>query len=114
HTSEVGSIRQSRQGTPVAGSSHLFNRLQRQHRQRAVEEREAAFGGADRGAGARRVVVVALHGLFELLVRELDPADQLDAVQTLLAGVSLHVSLRRAWLGDVTTFPMPKARPFFT
>src|SRR6267378_2789396 len=44
------------------------------------------------GAAARRVVVVALHGFFQLLVRKLHATDELDPLEPIvaIAGLSLH------------------------
>src|SRR5207253_4004758 len=71
----------------------LLSGLESDDGQRAVQEREPALRSGNGGARARRVVAIALHRLLELLVGELDAADELDPLEplVLLAGVSVHV-----------------------
>src|SRR5207245_8324409 len=56
----------------------------RQHGERPVEEGRRAPGRSGGGAGARGIVVIALHGVFQVLVGHLYAADELDPASPVL------------------------------
>src|SRR5205823_11715813 len=77
---------------PSGTSGRLLRGLERDDGESAVQHRKPAFRRRDRCAGARRVVVVALHRFLQLLVGELDAADELDSLLSFVrrAGVLRH------------------------
>ena len=94
---------------PASCLRRLLRDFERHHRQRAVQYLQAPLRGGDRGAGTRRVVVIALHRLSQLLVGELHARDELEAILA-ATGNTLHgVLLLDA---PAKSFPAPTPNPW--
>ena len=70
--------RNFRRGPALTSSRLLLGNLEREHGERPIQQREPAARAGDRSPGARRVLVIALHRVAQVLVRHLDASDQLD------------------------------------